>query len=116
MHLYTNLGSVLFRAGRYPQTESAYLRALGLATEIYGDGEDEAVAIFSVDGMTCEGCALGMKATIEREPGVKLAEVDYETETASIRFDQSQTSAERLIAAIAELGYTAKLTEPAREG
>ncbi len=75
-------------------------------------GQGEALGVFSVDGMTCAGCAVGMKATLEREKGVALAEVDYETETARIRFDPSQISAERLIAAIGELGYSAKLKEP----
>ncbi len=74
--------------------------------------EGQSIAVFSVDGMTCAGCAAGLTATLEREKGVKLAEVDYEKETARIRFDPSQTSAETLIAAIGELGYSAKLKEP----
>ena len=53
-----------------------------------------------------------MKATLEREKGVTLTDVDYETETARIHFDSSQISAERLIAVIGELGYNAKLKEP----
>lgn len=76
-----------------------------------GDGDD-AFAVFAVNGMTCEGCALGMKATLEREKGVKSAEVDYETETARIHFSASQTSPQRLIDAIDELGYGAQLKEP----
>lgn len=72
----------------------------------------QAVAVFAVDGMTCAGCAVGVKAALEREQGVALADVDYETETARIRFDSAQTSAGRLIAAIGGLGYSAKLKEP----
>ena len=76
------------------------------------NGEGQAVAVFAVDGMTCAACAVGVKATLEREKGVTLANVDYEKETARIRFYPSQTSAEKLIAAIGELGYSAKLEEP----
>ena len=62
--------------------------------------------------MTCAGCAVGMKATLEREAGVKLAEVDYDTETARVRFEPSKTSVEELVAAISELGFSATVKEP----
>lgn len=74
-------------------------------------GESEAVAVFAVKGMTCAGCAAGMKATLEREEGVASAEVDYENATARIRFDPAKTNVENLMAAIGEMGYTAKLME-----
>jgi len=73
--------------------------------------EAEAVAVFAVEGMTCAGCAAGMKATLEREEGVASAEVDYEKASARIRFDPAKTSVQKLIAAIGEMGYTVKLTE-----
>ena len=76
-----------------------------------GKDKTEAVAAFAVEGMTCAGCAAGMKATLEREEGVAGAEVDYEKASARIRFDPAKTSVERLIAAIGEMGYTAKVTE-----
>lgn len=74
-------------------------------------GEAEAVAVFAVEGMTCPGCAAGMKATLERKEGVASAEVDYEKASARIRFDPAITSVEKIIAAIGEMGYSAKLTE-----
>lgn len=76
-----------------------------------GISEVEATAIFAVEGMTCEGCASGMKATLEREEGVASTEVDYEKARARIRFNPAKTSVERLIEAIGKMGYTAKLTE-----
>ena len=75
-------------------------------------GDGETIAVFSVEGMTCAGCAVGMKATLERAAGVKLAEVDYETKTARVRFEPSKTSVEKLVAAIGELGFSATLKEP----
>ncbi len=73
--------------------------------------EAEAVAVFAVEGMTCVGCAAGMKATLERKEGVACAEVDYAKASARVRFDPARTSIEKLIAAIGEMGYSAKLTE-----
>ena len=77
-----------------------------------GEIDGEASAVFAVEGMTCPSCAAGMKATLEREEGVTSAEVDYEQARARIRFDPAKTSVEKLIAAIAEMGYSAKLEEP----
>ncbi len=71
----------------------------------------QTIAVFSVEGMTCAGCAAGIKATLEREAGVASAEVGYEKATARIHFDPAKTTVEKLIAAIGELGYSAKLKE-----
>jgi mercuric ion transport protein len=73
--------------------------------------EAKAVAVIAVEGMTCAGCAAGMKATLEREEGVASAEVDYEKASSRVRFDPIRTSVEKLIAAIGEMGCSAKLTE-----
>ncbi len=77
-----------------------------------GNSAGKAVALFSIDGMTCDGCAAGVRATLERQQGVQLAEVDYENATARVYFDHSQTSATKLIAAIGQLGFRAELKEP----
>lgn len=76
-----------------------------------GNAETEEVAILAVEGMTCAGCAAGMKATLEREEGVASAEVDYEKSSARIRFDPAKTNVQKLMAAIGEMGYTAEVTE-----
>ena len=88
--------------------------AIGADTAALADGNSDgkAVALFSIDGMTCAACASGVRATLERQKGVQLAEVDYENATARIHFDHSQTSATKLIAAIGQLGFKAELKEP----
>ena len=88
--------------------------ALGADTAalVGGTSDGKAVALFSIDGMTCAACASGVRATLERQKGVRLAEVDYENATARIHFDHSQTSATKLIAAIGQLGFRAELKEP----
>ena len=77
-----------------------------------GDSNGKAVALFSIDGMTCAACATGVRAALQRQKGVRLAEVDYENATARIQFDHSQTSAAKLIDAIGQLGFKAELQEP----
>ena len=52
-----------------------------------------------------------MKAILERKEGVASAEIDYEKASARIHFDPAITSVEKIIAAIGEMGYSAKLTE-----
>ena len=68
--------------------------------------------VLPIEGMTCAGCAVGMKATLEREEGVARAEADYERAIAQVHFDSKKTTVEKLIAAIGELGYSAKFKEP----
>lgn len=68
-------------------------------------------AVLAVEGMTFAACAVGMKAALEREEGVTSADVDYEKAPARIRFDPARTSVEKIVAAMAETGYGARLTE-----
>ena len=79
---------------------------------VFAAGEVEGMAstVFAVEGMTCAACAAGMKP-LEREEGVTSAEVYYEKARARVRFDPAKTSVEKLIAAIAEMGYSAMLME-----
>ena len=82
------------------------------ATGLASAGGGENIAVFSVQGMTCAGCAAGLKATLEREEGVATAEVDYDAATTRIHFDPARTTVEELIEVIGELGYLAELKEP----
>lgn len=63
--------------------------------------------IFTVEGMTCEGCAAGLQATLERQAGVTAAEVDFGTKTARVDYDGSHVSADQLAATISEMGFAA---------
>ncbi len=96
-----------------PQLSTAYGGRVGADSTAVAakDGVGQAVAIFKVEGMTCAACASGLKATLSREKGVLAAEVNYEKTTARLSFDPSKTSVEKLIAAIGQLGYVAKLRD-----
>lgn len=61
---------------------------------------------FTVDGMGCGGCAAGIAAALRGAPGVRQAEVSFETRLASISFDPARTSSDALAEVIREEGYT----------
>lgn len=110
--LLTSIAAVALLAA-VPQLSTAYGGRVGADSTAVAakDGVGQAVAIFKVEGMTCAACASGLKATLSREKGVLAAEVNYEKTTARISFDPSKTSVEKLIAAIGQLGYVAKLRD-----
>ncbi|MGV3721001.1 MAG: heavy-metal-associated domain-containing protein [Actinomycetota bacterium] len=61
---------------------------------------------FTVDGMGCGGCAAGIATTLRGAPGVREAEVTFETRRASISYDPARTSPDALAEVIREEGYT----------
>ena len=65
-------------------------------------------AQIDVEGMTCGGCANGIRAALEQMQGVRRAEVSLAAKSARVDYDESQTSPVEIIAAITELGYRAK--------
>jgi Cu+-exporting ATPase len=62
-----------------------------------------------VSGMTCAGCSSRVQQTLEKTPGVSAANVNLMTGSATIEFDPSATTPERLVEAIRETGYGAEL-------
>jgi copper chaperone CopZ len=67
-------------------------------------------AKFRIEGMTCEGCASGLRATLARLPDVESVEVDYPTKTAVVRYRaDSPLSADQVIEAVKAAGYSAAL-------
>lgn len=61
-----------------------------------------------VSGMTCGACAGGLQKTLERQKGVKQAEVSFEKGLATIVYDDAQTSAKELREAINKTGFKAE--------
>ena len=59
----------------------------------------------SVPGMTCAACPFTIKKALSRVDGVDQVEVSYKMKSATVRFDDQQTSAEDLTQATANVGY-----------
>jgi len=63
-------------------------------------------ATFTVQGMTCGGCAKRIKDAFKNLPGVSNASVDFETRQATINFDPEQVDYQSIRNVISAVGYT----------
>lgn len=67
---------------------------------------------FAISGMTCSGCAGGLKAELKNAPGVAFAEVSLTNKLAVVAYDTNRTSSVKLVKVIAEAGFEGKLVKP----
>lgn len=65
-----------------------------------------------VTGMTCAACQARVQRTLQKEPGVSDASVNLMMADATVTFDPSAVTPERLVAAIRDTGYGAELAPP----
>ena len=66
---------------------------------------DHPRATFTVQGMTCGGCAKRIKDAFKNLPGVSNASVDFETRQATIDFDPEQVDYQSIKNVISAAGY-----------
>ena len=67
---------------------------------------EEAIAIYKVDGMMCGvSCPLKVRQSLEGVEGVKTCTVDFETETATVTFDDTKINRKIIAATIAKGTY-----------
>ena len=59
-----------------------------------------------IQGMTCTGCEATVKNAASGVDGVLEAEASYDTGQATIKYDQSKTNPETIVAAINKTGFT----------
>ena len=59
----------------------------------------------NIPSMGCGACAAGIQAKLNKQDGVQVAQVDFTTKTAVIRFDPGKLSPERVTALIHETGF-----------
>ncbi|MFH1056629.1 MAG: heavy metal translocating P-type ATPase [Candidatus Micrarchaeota archaeon] len=63
--------------------------------------------VFDIGGMHCASCAVLIKRRLEKTQGVKIANVNYATEKATVDFDESKCNETRIVQAIGQAGYKA---------
>lgn len=66
---------------------------------------DMETQVIPVTGMTCANCVATVERTLRKTPGVQDATVNYASERATVRFDPSETSFERMAERIERAGY-----------
>ncbi len=72
----------------------------------YGSDETQQETVtLAVEGMTCPVCPITVRTALEKVPGVKNAEVDLDTQTATVEFDPVAVDVEALTAATTNAGF-----------
>lgn len=66
---------------------------------------------FAISGMTCAGCQAAVTKALAQAPGVREARVNLMAHAATVEFDETATTPERLITAVESAGYGASLPE-----
>ncbi len=58
-----------------------------------------------IEGMRCDGCAQTIKTLVEREDGVKAADVSLKEREARVLYDPQAIDEKRIVSAIEKPGY-----------
>ena len=66
---------------------------------------------FSIKGMHCASCVLVIEKSLKNIEGVSEANVNLVTEKATVEYDSSKTTDDKLISAVANAGYKAFIKE-----
>ena len=84
---------------------------LPVGTVLADDKEESSTvtSTFHVTGMTCGGCEVGVRRTLEKLDGVEQVTASYKNGSAMVTYDPVKVNADDLVAAIEKLGYKAEL-------
>lgn len=67
--------------------------------------------VVAIEGMHCTSCASGIRSMLKRTPGVVSAEVNFEKKEAVVEFKPADTSRDKIVEAITNLGFRASVKE-----
>jgi copper ion binding protein len=62
-----------------------------------------------VEGMSCGSCRAAVKTAIGRLQGVRDAKVELEKKSATVEYDASKVSPQKMVEAVNQLGFEASL-------
>ncbi|MBW0090057.1 copper-translocating P-type ATPase [Pseudonocardia sp. KRD-184] len=79
-------------------------------------GSSEAALDFAVRGMTCGSCANRVQRTLNKQPGVARAEVNFATATAHVVLAEQPADPTTLSAVVAKAGYELRMQGGAGSG
>lgn len=61
--------------------------------------------ILEIEGMHCASCALAIEMSLTDLEGIEKIDVDFSSNKATVEFDESKISLEKIVGEIKELGY-----------
>ena len=94
---------------------AAALGCMSRSSVAAGDAQT-VTSTFTVEGMTCGGCELGVEMKVSDLDGVVSVEASYEKGLAGVVHDPEEVTPDEIVAAIEELGYSAQLQEAPEDG
>ncbi len=68
-------------------------------------------AVFSVGGMDCTACGVGIEKALKKTKGVKAANVSFTSGKAEVDFEEGATTVTKIREAISKQGYEAKVVD-----
>lgn len=71
----------------------------------------ERTVTLAVENMTCALCPITVRTAIERVPGVRDVQVDFETKAAVVVFDDAEATVQDIAEASRQAGYPATVEE-----
>jgi len=66
---------------------------------------------YKITGMHCTACALNIEKTLQKEPGIKKANVNFAVEEANVEYDAKQINGKDIAKIIKKAGYEATSTQ-----
>lgn len=83
--------------------------AQGFSTSVSAASTGEVTSRFTIEKMNCALCPITVRKSMQKVPGVKQVEVDYEIKIATVIFDPALTSKKQIAAASTDIGYPASI-------
>jgi len=91
----------------------AALAFVGMSLSVTGALAGERTVKLAVDGLGCPACYFIVERSIARVPGVKSVDLSVETNIATVKFDDTMTSATAVSNATDANGFPSMIIKPA---
>ena len=76
-------------------------------------GDVTAKTTLTIKGMTCGGCAAGVRIQLKKTEGVTAYEVSFEEGEAEVTYDPAKTTPEKIAVSVSKTGFAASVKKAA---
>ncbi len=84
---------------------------LVLAGNLAMASDNDQTVTFDVEKMTCATCPIAVRKAMQRVDGVKKVSVDFESNTATVTYDGTETTVAEIGTASTDVGFPASLSD-----